>query len=1294
MTDAAHNYKQLMALFDELCDLSPTSKSRRLSALKLESPALVSDLEKMLAADADQASFLDDERGVAQFLPGLADQVLAARWRLIAHIGAGSGGEVWQAEDLRDGGFVALKLIHPRLMHDPKHEVRFRREFVALSKLSHDGCLRLLAEGVVEEALPLVELGRRFLVTEFVGGGDLSRLTFAPLSELLPILIQLLTALEHVHERGFVHRDLKPANVLLTEDEPPRPKLADFGIVKTWMREGTELTGDGALLGTIDYLSPEQVRGEALDARSDLYAFGCLIHTLVTGRPPFHGTLMARLWRRAQRDAPALALRAPQTPTSLCDLTDALLARDKEVRPSSAHAVAERLTAILAELSPEAQRQGSDYSTEAPRLFPTGLVGRDALVSKLLERCAHVRDELEPATLSFVGPAGVGKTTMCHGLLGQLERAGWQTIVAPAIPSGGGPPFWPFPRLAQDIAKRADKDATQSGSTEDVDAGSSHTTSARPGDGAERAARAIASQWCDAARALSPGPLCILVEDLHEASAAALLVLRHWQPLATGMPWLVLATARPQSEESLRQLPGGEVHRVAPLDEEATAQLAERLLGAGQGELPTKLVSDLLPETGGNPLLLRGAVQRLLDGGDLLRTNGAWTLGVDAELRPAMAEVLDSRLQAISAPTQKILLAAAAMGRDFDAAMLAPATSSSEKDVAQALAEAVRVAVIAPWDNRSEEHTRSYRFEHATLNERLVESAPGDALIALHDSLGEEWKRRGAPLSTLAHHFGQGSDASTAVLHLRAAAKEAHKAQDHQTRARHLAAACRRLQSMPDSPARTDELDELRESYSDALAVTGAHGAALAELRAVERPERSRTVRARLLRKRGLVYLRTPTPTRALEALSGSLVLLGDATPRTRVGRLARLGWDAACAFIGRFFPGSHEGGQLEERAIVHRELSMLYRWIDMYDGAAHLTRFYRLAHRLRAPHFRVDANAFGSLMFALQSAPGTGGYLQRRARELAEATGDLDGLARLTIIQGACEAMLEDSVTSVVRLDEAVALAAQTGDPTLLSFALSSRGWLRGLVGVVSDARHDFQHAEEVATEHGAVWLAADAKCGRMLTAVVMGRFDEARALATEVLTSDLRYGFPIFEEVAIESLAGVAFLEGRFADAARGYERAQSMLTKHRLGEGWGWLLPMSHMESLCCLADSEGKSAVPHLPRRLRGVLRSFRSMDRLPLYKGCTEVARGVVKARQGKTKAALRLFERGAARRLPGRRSHVDTWVSVRPALERLHLGEDPEVIAAILDGVNADYEARGLAGMQGWLHDMRSSLNV
>lgn len=1284
-----------MELFDELCDLQAQSKSERLAAVRLEAPALAGDLEKMLAADAAEPSFLDDERGVALFLPGLAHQVLAGRWRLTTPIGAGSGGEVWRAEDLRDGGQVAVKLIQPHLMNDPKHLTRFQREFVALSQLSHDGCLRLLAEGVVDEALPLLELGRRFLVTELVDGGDLARLTFAPLGELLPVLIQLLAALEHVHDRGFVHRDLKPANVLLTEDEPPRPKLADFGIVKTWMREGTELTVDGALLGTVDYLSPEQVRGEVLDARSDLYAFGCLIHTLRTGRPPFDGTLMARLWRRAQRDAPSLALRAPQTPSALCDLTDALLARDKEDRPASARVVAERLTAILAELPPEAAERRSEYSADGPRLFPTGLVGRDVLVSELLQRGAHAREELTPATLCFVGPAGVGKTTMCHGVLGQLERAGWRTIVAPVIPSGGGPPFWPFPRLAQDIAELTDPEGSKELSPEGTTGGAtSNPLNARPGDGGMRAARAIAEQWCEAARALPPGPLCILVEDLHEASPAALLVLRHWQALAAGMPWLVLATARPQTEEVLRRLPGGEVYRVAPLDAGASAQLAERLLGAGQGELPTELVSDWLPEIGGNPLLLRGAVQNLLDGGDLLRANGAWSLKKSVEVGPAMAEVLDSRLEAISAPTRGVLLAAAAMGRHFDAAMLAPVTSSSEAEVAQALAEGVRLSVIAPWDNRAAEQTRSYRFEHATLNERLVESAPEDSLIGLHDLLGAEWERRGATLATLAHHYGKGSDASTAVVHLRAAAEEANLAQDHQARARHLATACERLQATPESTERTEQLDDMREAYSDALAVTGAHTSALAELRAVERPERSRAVRARLLRKRGMVYLRTPTPTRALEALSGSLVLLGDTTPRTRLGRLARLGWDVARAVIGRFFPGSHEGGQLEERAIVHRELSMLYRWIDMYDGAAHLARFYRLAHRLRAPHFRVDANAFGSLMFALQSAPGTGAYLQRRARELAEATGDLDGLARLTIIQGACEAMLEDSVTSLGRLDEAVVLAKQTGDPTLLSFALSSRGWLRGLVGVVSDARHDFQEAEQVAEEHGAVWLAADAKCGRMLSAAVMGLFDETRALASEVLTSDLRYGFPIFEEVAIESLAGVAFLEGRFADAAKGYERAQSMLTKHRLGEGWGWLLPMSHLESLCCLADVEGSSGVPHLSRRLSTVVRSFRSMDRLPLYKGCTEIARGVVKARQGKEKAALRLFDRGAAQRAPGRRSHIDTWVSVRPAIERLHLGADRDLVAASLDGVNADYESRGLAGMQTWLHDMRRVLKV
>ncbi len=1266
-------FAELMELFDACCDAPPDERAARVADARARSPQLARRLQEMLAAD-DQPLFLDDARGAAQYLPGLAEQRVGGRWRLRDRLGAGSGGEVWSAEDAETGEVVAVKLIHPGLVDDPLQVARFRREFATMARLSHDGCLRLIAEGAVGEGVPLLDPGRRYLVTELVTGGDLSRLALAPAEEILPVLVQLLAALDHLHEQGVVHRDLKPSNVLLTGEHPPRPKLADFGVVKLAAPQGTDLTGDGSLLGTVDYLSPEQVRGEALDARSDLYAFGCLVHTLWTGRPPFEGPVVTRLWHRARANPPRLAERAPHAPAGLCALTDALLARDREQRPSSAREVAERLNRVLAEL-PARKEEGP-----ANVLFPSGLVGRDALLERLTSRCARVRSERSPASVGLVGQAGVGKSTVSRTLLRRLEAEGWGVHVAPAMPLGAAPPFWPIPALIQRLAGRDSAEPE----TRPPDA------SERPREGSRRAARRLAEQLV-ASLGAETKPRCVLFEDAHAASRATLGVLHDAHAIAKerGIECVLLVTSRLQASEALSRLPELELHELPPLRAHESLQLAERLLGASQGSLSRSFVEGWLPEIAGNPLLLRAALQNLLDHGALSREDGVWDVRDDATLGDAVSDVLDRRLDGLSETSIEVLTVAAAIGERFDAGLLEDVVGSRAR-AEEALREGVRRAVLVREDESAQADGATHRFEHARLSERLVARVEGDALADLHDAIGEAWLARGAGTTRLAHHFGRGRDGERAARHLLAAAEEAGRAHDHAVRAQHLAALLARAEEP--GVAQVAALPAIREDYADALAISGDHDAALEELRAMERAEIAPVIRARLLRKRGLVHLRTSAPAAGIEALRGSLALLEGAPPRTRLGRLVRLAWDAVHALVRRFFRGRGDGGRLEERALVNRELALVYRWVDLYDAAGHLARFSRLAQQLAPRHYRVDADAMLSMLFALQSFPGVGARFQRSARELATATGDLEGLARLTVIQGACELMLDDSDACLRRLDEGVALSRQTGDRMLVAFALSARAWARGIVGHIPDARAEFEEAEHEAMECGALWLATDAKCGRGITAVVMGRFDETRELAESVLTADLRLTFPIFEELAIEALAAVALLEGRYADATAGFERAHSILEKHRLRDGWGWLLPMSRVEALCSLADAAGQDAVPDLVRRLKRITPTFGRMDKLPLYVGCGEIARGVVDARRGRGARALRRLEKGNARRLSDRHSHVDTWVQVRSALERLRLGEDPDRVGERLDAIDQDYAARGLPGMQQWLAAMRGHL--
>ncbi len=189
-------------------------------------------------------------------------EVVADRYVLGERLGAGGSGVVYKALDQRTGQTVALKLLSPSHVGDARHLQRFRREFRAVSRLDHPGCLSVHGEGGQD--------GWRYIVMEYVAGGDLSGLARAELGTLLAVLVQLASALDYVHSRGIVHRDLKPANVLLVPGQPPRPKLADFGIVRlAAVRALRFMPGTGALLDGALLTDPEPlVRAAAVYAIS------------------------------------------------------------------------------------------------------------------------------------------------------------------------------------------------------------------------------------------------------------------------------------------------------------------------------------------------------------------------------------------------------------------------------------------------------------------------------------------------------------------------------------------------------------------------------------------------------------------------------------------------------------------------------------------------------------------------------------------------------------------------------------------------------------------------------------------------------------------------------------------------------------------------------------------------------------------------------------------------------------------------------------------------------------------
>lgn len=267
-------------------------------------------------------------------------RILAGRYEVGELIGRGGMAEVHIGHDTRLGRTVAIKILRSDLARDPSFQARFRREAQAAAALNHPAIVAVYDTGEDVYTEPTGAVAHvPFIVMEYVEGHTVRDILrdgqAVPIEEAIEITAGVLSALEYSHHAGIVHRDIKPANVMLTPTGAV--KVMDFGIARAVADSAATMTQTQAVIGTAQYLSPEQARGETVDARSDLYSAGCLLFELLTGRPPFVGdSPVAVAYQHVREIAPAPSSVASDVPEVLDRITAKALAKERDARYSSA----------------------------------------------------------------------------------------------------------------------------------------------------------------------------------------------------------------------------------------------------------------------------------------------------------------------------------------------------------------------------------------------------------------------------------------------------------------------------------------------------------------------------------------------------------------------------------------------------------------------------------------------------------------------------------------------------------------------------------------------------------------------------------------------------------------------------------------------------------------------------------------------------------------------------------------------------------------------------------------------
>ena len=617
---------------------------------------------------------------------------LINRYEIVAELGKGGMGVVYLAKDPVLDRRVAVKMLPAGYMSKDTED-RLRREARLVARMDHQAITPVFDLGIHQGSLFVVmPVLRGETLRHLIDVGRLS------LGDVLTIATQVADALDYSHAKGVIHRDIKPENVMVGRERGQlRARVMDFGLARDPLAHRS-ITQSGGIIGTLTYMSPEQIQAKPIDHRSDLYSFGAVLYECLSGHPPFAGPVHQLIVDIA-RDTPVpLGARIDVDP-DLQTLVDRCLSKDPAQRPRTGREIVqvlERCAARLEEsqltrsVAAPSRPAGPRWTTNLP------LVGRRT-EAKLVERCLSSTQLGEEQLILFEGEMGIGKSRMLEEVGRQAELRSIRCLRGRVADRQNAPPYQAFFECLQEYYRTKETLGRTSGVADvsdlaadlltyipifrEIDELRVHLSDAAPITAPKNVEPSFVFELLARMISRISGglPLVLLFENLHlgDATVEALDYVLH---RLRSTPTLVVGTLRPTEVERghpvqtiLRGFAGDpNFHRVPlhPLDKEGLCELLRSQLP--EGDVMQELVQHLYGTSEGNPLFALELVKSLRDSDEIrLDASGNWVLEHPSSLAgdslPAtVKEAVEKQLEGIGKAVMDILRVAAVIGRSFD----------------------------------------------------------------------------------------------------------------------------------------------------------------------------------------------------------------------------------------------------------------------------------------------------------------------------------------------------------------------------------------------------------------------------------------------------------------------------------------------------------------------------------------------------------------------------------------------------------------------------------------------------